>query len=112
MSNSSRDVVSTGGAISARARALVAFVAAAAHAPSLRNGLALDDASLLTNNPYLRTLSGLGVLVRSELFAASGQPRVVPYYRPLSGLFYWVSFQLFGASAVLQHALNVALHVG
>jgi hypothetical protein len=82
----------------------------AAHAPALRDGFVLDDRNLLADNPYLRTLSGLGFLLRHELFVASAQPRIVPYYRPLSGLLYWTSFQLFGASAPLQHALNVLLH--
>src|SRR5258706_2931665 len=93
-----------------RDRSVVAIAAAIAHAPSLGNGFVLDDANLLVENPFVRTLSGLRVLLRSELFAASAQPRVVPYYRPLSGLLYWTSYQLLGASAPLQHALNVLLH--
>jgi hypothetical protein len=77
----------------------------------LHDGFVLDDRVLLTENPYVRTFSGLGVLIRHELFVASAQPRIVPYYRPLSGAFYWLSFQLLGGSAPLQHLLNVLLHL-
>lgn len=80
------------------------------NAPALRDGFVLDDRVLLTDNPFVRTLSGLGTLLRHELFVASAEPRLVPYYRPLSGLLNWLSFQLFGASAPLQHALNLGLH--
>lgn len=91
-------------------RWLVPVAAAIAHAPSLANRWTLDDAALLVENPYLRSASGLPVLLSREMFMASAEPALVPYYRPLSSLLYWVSYQLLGASAPLQHALNVLLH--
>ena len=52
----------------------LAAAAVVAHAPSLRDGFVLDDRTLLTENPYVRTLSGLGTLVTHELFVASAEP--------------------------------------
>jgi len=81
-----------------------------AHLPALGNGFVLDDGILFVRNPYLRSLAGLGELLKNELFVASAEVRYMPYYRPLSGLLYWLSYQLFGTSAPLQHALNLLLH--
>ena len=88
----------------------VTAAAILAHLPALRAGFVLDDDALLVSNPFVRTLSGLRVLVTSELFAASAQPQNVPYYRPLTGALYWASWQMFGASAASQHAFNLVLH--
>lgn len=94
-----------------RVRALwLSLAALFAHALALFNGFVLDDRILLVDNPYLRTWSGLGQVLRHELFVASAEPRFVPYYRPLSGLLNWLSFQALGANAPLQHALNLLLH--
>src|SRR5205085_2778913 len=67
---------------------------------------------LFVENPYLRTLGGLKVVLTRELFVAIAEPRLVPYYRPVSGLLYWITYQLFGTNALLQHVFNTALHGG
>lgn len=90
--------------------ALPLLAALLAHAGSLRDGFVLDDDNLLVQNPYVRSLSGLGKLVSSGLFEASAHPILVDYYRPLSGALYWLTWHLFGDSAPAQHAFNVALH--
>jgi protein O-mannosyl-transferase len=97
-----------------RASSTAAVVAAAllAHWPALRAGWVLDDATLLADNPYVRTLSGLRVLVTSEFFVATAHPEFAAQYRPVSGAFNWLSWQLLGASSPAQHALNIALHAG
>jgi len=92
--------------------AWLAFLALLGNAPALRNGFVLDDNVLVVNNPFVRSWSGLGQLLRHELFVASAEPRFVPYYRPLSGLLNWLSYRLVGASAPLQHGLNLLLHAG
>ena len=97
-----------------RASSTAAVVTAAllAHWPALRAGYVLDDETLLAANPYVRTLSGLRVLVTSEFFVATAKPEYAAQYRPVSGAFNWVSWQLLGGSAPAQHALNIALHAG
>ncbi len=59
-----------------RASSTAAVVAAAllAHWPALRAGYVLDDETLLAANPYVRTLSGLRVLLTSEFFEATARP--------------------------------------
>jgi hypothetical protein len=91
---------------------LVALVAIASQLPALRAGYIIDDDTLLASNPYVRTLSGLRVLLTREFFYATARPETSAQYRPVSGLLNWVSWQLLGGSAPAQHALNIALHAG
>lgn len=93
-----------------RGAAWALAAALAAHIPSLRAGWVLDDWELLVENPYVRSAGGLRVLLTRELFAATGEARLVPYYRPVTGFVYWLTYSLFGASPLLHHAFNVALH--
>lgn len=97
-----------------RASSTAAVVTAAllAHWPALRAGWVLDDRTLLADNPYVRTLSGLRVLVTSEFFVATAHPEFAAQYRPVSGAFNWLSWQLLGSSSPAQHALNMVLHAG
>jgi len=97
-----------------RASSTAAVVTAAllAHWPALRAGYVLDDETLLAENPYVRTFSGLRVLVTSEFFVATARPEFSAQYRPVSGALNWLSWQLLGGSSPAQHALNIALHVG
>lgn len=84
--------------------------ALAAHVPALQAGYVLDDDTLLVDNPYVRTASGLRVLLTSEFFLATAFPEHAAQYRPVSGALNWVSWQLLGRSSVSQHALNVVMH--
>lgn len=88
----------------------VVVAAVVAQLPALRAGYALDDDTLLVSNPYVRTLSGLRVLVTQEFFFATARPEFSAQYRPVSGALNWLSWQLLGASAPAQHAFNIALH--
>ncbi len=94
--------------------AVLAVVAAAvvAHLPALRAGYVLDDDTLLASNPYVRTLSGLRVLLTHEFFFATARPEFSAQYRPVSGALNWLTWQLLGGSAPAQHALNIILHAG
>ena len=89
---------------------LLGVAAVVAHLPALRAGYVLDDPVLLSENPYVRTAAGLGMLLKHELFVATAQPHVSPYYRPLAGLLNWLSYQALGAHTVGQHAFNLLLH--
>jgi hypothetical protein len=92
--------------------AVVVAAALAAHWPALQAGYVLDDDTLLADNPYVRTASGLRVLLTSEFFLATARPEHAAQYRPVSGALNWVSWQLLGGSSVAQHALNLAMHAG
>jgi hypothetical protein len=94
------------------AAALVVGAAVVAQLPALRAGYVIDDETLLASNPYVRTLSGLRVLLTSEFFLATARPEQSAQYRPVSGALNWLSFQLLGGGAPAQHALNIALHAG
>jgi hypothetical protein len=90
--------------------ALVALAAIVAHLPALSAGYVLDDDTLLVSNPYVRTWSGLRVLVTREFFFATARPEGSAQYRPVSGALNWVAWHLLGASSVAEHAANIALH--
>lgn len=94
-------------------RAAPAAAAVLAHVIAVRNGFVLDDETLVTQNPYLRSFAGLGTLLKSGLFVASQDPsRAADYYRPLSAALNWLSYQLFHDSRAGQHGLNVVMHAG
>jgi hypothetical protein len=86
--------------------ALVGYVLA------LRNGFALDDFTLVVQNPYVRAPGGLKVMLSSSLFVATAEPLRTDYYRPAASFLNWASWQLFHDGHVGQHALNVVLHLG
>ena len=89
---------------------LTSVLAILGHLPSITNGFVIDDFPLLVHNPHVRTLRGLFVILRSDLFVASAEPRAFSYYRPLSGLSYWVTWQAFGDNPTLHHVFNLGLH--
>jgi len=103
---------SSGRASRALPVAVVVAAAFAAHWPALRAGYVLDDDTLLADNPYVRTASGLRVLLTSEFFLATAYPEHVAQYRPVSGALNWVSWQLLGGSSAAQHGLDIAMHAG
>ena len=85
-------------------------------ATALGNEPVNDDWQLVVDNPYLRTVSGLGVVLRSELWEASAVGERSMYYRPLAMLSFFVNGQLGGYSAasfrfgnIVLHAANVAM---
>ncbi len=79
---------------------------------ALRNGFALDDFTLVVQNPWVREPGGLKVMLGSSLFVATAEPLRTDYYRPAASLLNWLSWQVFHDGFAGQHGLNVALHLG
>ncbi|MBI5740780.1 MAG: glycosyltransferase family 39 protein [Nitrospirae bacterium] len=85
---------------------LVAIVAFFVYADSLGNGFAMDDFSVILNNPVLRG-SPLDLIFSIDT-TSDIQP--VPYYRPLTYLSFWIEGRLHGFNPFLVRLLNVLLH--
>ena len=88
---------------------LTLLFAALAHAPSLANGYLDRGVSLLSENPFLLELKGLGTLLSVPTLKAAGSPENAPIYRPVAALFNWVSYQLVNAHPPSQHLVSIGL---
>ncbi|HEY2760488.1 MAG TPA: tetratricopeptide repeat protein [Pirellulales bacterium] len=86
--------------------ALIALVAVA-YAPAFSAGWVLDDEAYVTNNPQLRSASGLGQIWLHPLAQSSLPDRYALLYT-----MFWVEYHLWGTSAIGFHAVNIALHAG
>ena len=86
--------------------ALIALVVIA-YAPAFRAGWVLDDEAYVTNNPRLRSASGLGQIWLHPLEQSSLPDRYALLYT-----MFWVEYHLWGAPAAGFHAVNIALHAG
>ncbi len=73
-----------------------------AYLPALQAGFIWDDDDYVTNNPTLRTLSGL-----AEIWL---NPRSIPQYYPMVHTTFWLEYRLWGLSPMGYHAVNVGLH--
>src|SRR2546423_729346 len=71
-------------------------------AAALRGGFIWDDDDYVTNNPNLRSLSGL-----SDIWLS---PRASPQYYPLVHTSFWIEQHLWGLHAPGYHIVNVLLH--
>lgn len=93
--------------MSARARlyALVAAVAIAASATTLRNGFVYDDVPVITEDARIRSFS-LGLLA-VPYWDGEVRDRI---YRPLTTLSFAVDWKTGGGSPVTFHLTNVLLH--
>lgn len=80
----------------------LAAIVLAVYLPVLQAGYIWDDDTALTENPLIRSLSGL----RDIWFSTK------PYdYFPLTFTSFWLEWRLWGANATGYHAVNVLLHV-
>lgn len=82
------------------------------YASSLENAPVWDDVSLVTDNPYLRSLDGLRFLFRTDLWTASAKQEPSNFYRPLAMTTFWLGARLGGQSAAWTRAGNILVHAG
>ncbi|HEV2095679.1 MAG TPA: tetratricopeptide repeat protein [Chthoniobacterales bacterium] len=68
--------------------------------PAMRAGFVWDDEPLVTKNPLLRSVAGLG-----EIWAGG---RIADYF-PLTNNLFWLEYQAFGLNAAGYHIVNVLL---
>ena len=71
-----------------------------AYLPALHAGFVWDDEPLVTANPLLRSLSGLG-----EIWTGS---RTADYF-PITNSVFWIEYHLFGKNAGGYHVVNIVL---
>ncbi len=86
--------------------ALVAIMAFCVYANSLGNGFALDDDSVILNNPVLRG-SPLSLLSAID---TTNEAQLLPFYRPFTYLTFYVEGQLHGFNPFYIRLFNVLLH--
>ena len=92
------------------AAVLIVGLVLAVYAGSLSNGPVWDDRSLVTENPYLRSIDGLGTLLKNDLWTASEKREPSSFYRPLTMVSFWVNTQIAGQSAAAARAGNILFH--
>ncbi|OGW40154.1 MAG: hypothetical protein A2X58_07325 [Nitrospirae bacterium GWC2_56_14] len=85
---------------------LVAAIAFLVYANSLGNGFALDDTSVILNNPALR---GRPSALFSSIDTTSDK-QLLPFYRPLTYLTFYAEGRLHGFNPFLVRFFNVLLH--
>jgi tetratricopeptide (TPR) repeat protein len=90
--------------------ALLVCLVCAAYAGSLKNGPVWDDTSLVTDNPFLRSVDGLLTLWKTDLWTASEKREPSSFYRPLTMVTFWVNAQITGQSAAAMRLGNILLH--
>ncbi len=77
-----------------------------AYFPALRNGYVWDD-DCVTNNPSLKTISGLRDIWTNPLSYPEGDIR----YWPMLYTSFWLEYHLWGIHPFGNHLINVLLHV-
>ncbi|MDE3171571.1 MAG: hypothetical protein KGN74_00735 [Gemmatimonadota bacterium] len=87
---------------------LAALAAMAVYANALHNGLALDDAVVIGQNPNVHQFAPLGDLWVSAYWP--NLPFQVGLYRPLTILSYMAEWALWHGQAMGFHLVNVLLH--
>jgi protein O-mannosyl-transferase len=92
------------------APAIVAAVAVLVYANSLANGFAFDDVHIIQNNPRVHNLSGLRDILFTPYWPQFGAE--LGLYRPFVILLYAVQWAMGGGSAIVFHAVSLALHAG
>ncbi|QSQ13522.1 tetratricopeptide repeat protein [Myxococcus landrumensis] len=99
-------------------RSLLIFITAlGVYAGTLRNGLVYDDNQLVVDNPWLRSLDGLGDAFVKPLFAFEDSPieqaersHAEAYFRPFAHVLLFAGRTLFGTTAWPYHLLLMLLH--
>jgi hypothetical protein len=84
----------------------------ATYAISLGNTPVWDDGPLVVDNPFLRSITGLGRIWSTDLWTASAHVEPSSYYRPFTMFTFWVNVALGGRSAASLRLGNVLLHAG
>ncbi|HLY38545.1 MAG TPA: tetratricopeptide repeat protein [Candidatus Binatia bacterium] len=84
---------------------IIAALAFACYANTLRCGLVFDDLNAIVNNPAVRRMDVAHILTRPAWFA-----RPVPIYRPVTTLSFALDHALHGVRPLGYHLVNVLLH--
>jgi hypothetical protein len=85
---------------------LVATIAFIVYANSLGNGFALDDDSVILNNPLLK---GSFLSLFSSI-DTTGETQLLPFYRPVTYLTFMAEWHLHGFNPVYVRLANILLH--
>jgi hypothetical protein len=85
---------------------LVAAVAFLVYTNSLSNDFALDDYSVILNNPLLRGK----ILSLFSSIDTTGEAQLLPFYRPFTYLTFMIEWHLHGLNPFLIRLANVLLH--
>jgi tetratricopeptide (TPR) repeat protein len=80
--------------------ALIVGAVVVVYLPALRAGFVWDDEPLITANPLMRNLSGLG-----EIWSGS---RTADYF-PITNSAFWIESHLFGGNATGYHVVSILL---
>ncbi len=91
------------------AAALVALVAGAAYALSLRNAFAYDDVAVIVNDPRVHALASFPRIWTLPYWGANGADMAL--YRPLTTLGFAVDWALSGGSPAWFHFTSLLWHV-
>src|SRR5215469_6514307 len=81
---------------------LLALIVLIAYLPALRGQFIWDDDSMVTNNPALRSLSGL--------WRIWFVPGATQQYYPLTYTSFWIDYHLWGLHPFGYHLENILLH--
>ncbi|MFN8710142.1 MAG: tetratricopeptide repeat protein [Planctomyces sp.] len=84
--------------------ALLLLITGFAYLPAITAGYIWDDPAYVTENPELKTFSGLKRIWLT--------PGATPQYYPMVFTTFWVEYQLWGLSAPGYHINNLFLHAG
>src|SRR5437868_2183292 len=80
---------------------LIFLAVVISYLPAIHAGFVWDDEQLVTANPLLKNLSGLG-----EIWVGSRTPD----YFPVTNTLFWLEAHVFGNQAAGYHIVNVLLH--
>ncbi|PYU93711.1 MAG: hypothetical protein DMG08_09450 [Acidobacteria bacterium] len=89
---------------------LVAALAFACYAQTVRYGFVYDDDLQLVRNPRIRSFSSVGPAFGENFWAFKSPDYFTNYYRPLHTVTYMFGYALGGLSPAPFHAINVCLH--
>ncbi len=91
---------------------VLAMLSFAVYANTLKNGFALDDAAMITDNTIVaRGFSGIPELLRTTRMVGVGHS-YNDNYRPLSLVMFAIERQLFGESPMPGHFFNILFFAG
>src|SRR5579859_5144023 len=82
----------------------------ALYAGGLQNAPVVDDAAMVTANPYIRSLARLPEIFSHDLWTTSGQSEVGSHYRPMFLVACALNRLIAGGGVASYHAGNIVLH--
>lgn len=88
--------------------ALIFIFAFIIYSNSIGNFFVRDDSAQISNNPWIKSFSGIGKIFLSNVWAFTGRPS--NYYRPIMYLGYMIVYKFFGMHTWGYHLVSVLLH--